>query len=539
MKRMAKPTDVLYRKVFLIILDGFGLAEREPGNAILQAGMPYLESLIARYPSVAISAAGLVVGLPWGQQGNSEVGHSAIGTGRIIIQDLARINGEIRSGEFFKNPAFLKAMWHAQQHDSALHLMGCTSPGGIHAHTDHLIALLEMAGRQKLKKIFLHMITDGQDMPPQDAINVLHALKPFLEKTGARIASIQGRSYAMDRVLNWKLTERVWHSVVLGNARPITDPEAYLKDAYTKGDTDYSIEPATVVDESGTPIGTVQDGDAFLFFDFRNDRVKQLATPFVFAKSFKEFDPVRRPKNLNVATMTKYAEEFSVPTAYDAPELSHTIGEVVSRAGMKQWRIAEKEKEAHVTNFFNGGRIQSFAGEDRCIASSRMMRGAEYLKHPEMSASKIVSAALERADDNARLYVINFANPDMIGHAGNLKATKEAIRIIDACLKKLIEPLRKRTDAAIIITADHGNAEELIDPMTGGEDTQHSTRNVPAIFVVPSLEEKAESGTGKTLESLAQEAPAGTLVDIAPTALHLLGMKKPSEMSGSSLIVLK
>lgn len=525
-----------YKKVFLIILDGFGLAEKDPGNAILEAGMPYLESLISSYPALSVAAAGLVVGLPWGQPGNSEVGHSGIGTGRIIIQDLTRINGEIRSGDFFDNEALLKAVEHAKKNDSALHLMGCTSPGGIHAHIDHLIALLELAHRNGLKKVFIHFIADGQDMPPQDALNVLDKLKPFMKKFGGRIASIQGRSFAMDRVLNWKLTKMVWDCIVLGSAIEIDDPETYLKESYKKGMTDYSIEPAVVM-ESGKPVGRVQDNDAFIFFDFRNDRVKQLAAPFILGNKFNSFDRTRPPKNVIVSTMTKYAEEFDVPTAYPAIDLKQTLGQVISQKKWRQWRIAEKEKEGHVTNFFNGGRIKPFTGEQREIVSSRMMKGAEYIEHPEMSAEKIVQVILERADDEARLYVINFANPDMIGHTGNLEATKKSIKIIDNCLKKLISKLIQLDNSAIIITADHGNAEELIDPLTGGNDTQHSTRNVPAIFISKELAGKGNPSI--TLEGLAQEAPLGSLVDIAPSILYLLGVDKPEEMTGSHLVTIQ
>ncbi|MCC6404787.1 MAG: 2,3-bisphosphoglycerate-independent phosphoglycerate mutase [Candidatus Yanofskybacteria bacterium] len=522
-----------FKKVFLVVLDGFGLAERGPGNAITEAGMPYLDELIARYPAVSLAAAGLVVGLPWGQPGNSEVGHSAIGTGRIVIQDLAHINTEIRSGVFFKNSTLIGAVDHAVKEDSAVHFIGCTSPGGIHSHTDHLIALMELAHRRGARRVFVHFITDGQDAPPQDALNVLKNLEPYLKKFGARIASVQGRSFAMDRVLNWKLTERVWHAVVLGDAPPISDVGAYLKEAYAGGKTDYSLEPATVVAE-GVPIGAVQDRDAVVFFDFRNDRVRQLATPFVSTSTFSEFDPVRRPVGMYVATMTKYAEEFTVPIAYPALDLANTAGEVVSKAGFGQWRIAEKEKEAHVTNFFNGGRIEAFPGERRAIVTSRQMTGSEYLAHPEMSAEKVVDAVLEHAGDDARLFVINFANPDMIAHAGNLEATMKAMRVTDDCLKRLVEELRTQPDAAVVITADHGNAEELLDPLTGGEDTQHSTRNVPAVFVAADFEERAP--TGKNLESLALEAPVGTLVDIAPTILYLLGIEKPAEMTGSRLV---
>lgn len=513
------------------MLDGLGLAGRESGNAILEQGMPYLDSLIARFPSMAVAASGLVVGLPWGQPGNSEVGHSAIGTGRITIQDLAHINGEIRSESFYRNPAILEVFEHAKKHDSAVHLMGCTSPGGIHAHVDHLVALLELAARRGQKKVFVHFIADGQDMPPQDAINVLHTLAPYLKKSGARIASLCGRSFAMDRVNNWAVTAQVWHAVVLGDAPKVADARAYLEESYAKGLNDYSIPPVTIVD-GDSPVGMVQDNDAFMFFDFRNDRVRQLARPFILA-DFKDFDRVRMPQNLKVVTMTKYTEEFQVPIAYTPPELPKTLGEIVSTAGFAQWRIAEKEKEAHVTNFFNGGRITAFPLEQRDIVSSRKMRGEEYLQHPEMSAQAIVDSVLAKASDEARMYVINFANPDMIAHTGNFDASKKAMGITDEALRQLVEPLRQRPDAAVVITADHGNAEELLDPLTGGEDTQHSTRNVPAIFITPELDGKGE---GKNLELMAQEPPLGTLVDIAPSVLYLLGLEKPAEMTGSHLV---
>ena len=523
-----------FKKAFIIVLDGFGLADAGPGNAITQAGMPFLNSLIAEYPSMSVSAAGLVVGLPWGQPGNSEVGHAAIGTGRIIIQDLAHINHEIRTGNFFKNEALVQAVEHAKKNDSALHLMGCTSPGGIHAHTDHLIALLELASKHKVKRIFVHFIADGQDMPPQDAVNVLQMLKPHLEKAGARIASVTGRSFAMDRVLNWKLTEKVWHSVVLGDAPGISDADSYIRESYAKGMTDYDIEPVTVTD-NGQPIGSVGDNDAFIFFDYRNDRVKQLSTPFIVTDGFADFDRVRMPANLYVATMTKYSEELNAPIAYPPLELPETLGEMISRQGWRQYRIAEKEKEAHVTNFFNGGRITPLNGEERIIVSSRAMKGKEYLEHPEMSAEKIVETVLAKKDEDGRLYVINFANPDMIGHTGNLDASIKACLVTDESVRRIVEVVGRDEGSVVIITADHGNAEELFDPATGKEgDTQHSARNVPVLIVAPRYKGKGTSGM--SLEGLAQEAPVGTLVDIAPTTLTLLGLQTPGQMSGSPLI---
>lgn len=523
-----------FKKVFLIILDGFGLADADAGNAILKQGMPYLDSLIALYPSMSLTASGLIVGLPWGQPGNSEVGHAALGTGRIIIQDLAHINHEIRTGNFYKNKVLLDAAAHCLKNNSALHLIGCTSPGGIHAHTDHLIALLDLAKQQKLPKIFVHFIADGQDMPPQDAVNVLKTLQAPLQKTGARIASVSGRSFAMDRVLNWKLTERVWHAAVLGDAPAIEDPAAYLQQSYQKGMTDYSIEPATVV-QNGAPVGPMQDNDAVIFYDYRNDRVRQLATPFIIADGFEGFERVRVLQNLYVGTMTKYAEELTTPVAYPPIELEKTLGHVVSEQGWKQYRIAEKEKEAHVTNFFNGGRIVPLEGEERIIVSSRQMKGEEYIQHPEMSAGKIVESVLEKKDEDARLYVINFANPDMIAHTGDIEATMKAMSVTDQALQQIIEAVAADQENAVVITADHGNAEELIDPLTGEADTQHSARNIPAVIISLALKGK---GSDMNLESFAQQAPVGALVDIAPTILALLGLPKPTEMTGSSLIQL-
>jgi len=521
-----------FKKIFLIVLDGFGLADAEAGNAILKQGMPYLDSLMAEYPAMSLSSAGLVVGLPWGQPGNSEVGHAALGTGRIMIQDLANINNEIRTGNFFKNKVFLDAAAHCIKNNSALHLIGCTSPGGIHAHTDHLIALMEFAHQQKIQSIFIHFIADGQDMPPQDAVNVLKALEEPMKKAGARIVSLTGRSFAMDRVLNWKLTEQVWHAMVLGDSTAIEDPTAYLQEAYKKGMNDYNVEPATIM-ENGVAVGSMKDNDAVIFYDYRNDRARQLAAPFTQREGFEGFDRVRMPQNLYVGTMTKYAEEFNAPVAYPALELQKTLGHVISAQGWKQYRIAEKEKEAHVTNFFNGGRISPLDGEERIIVSSRQMKGKEYLEHPEMSAEKITQTILEKKDEDARLYVINYANPDMIAHAGNLEATMKAIGIIDRALQQIIEPIVADPSNAVIVTADHGNAEELIDPLTGEEDTQHSARNVPVVFVAASLKGKGE---GMHLEELAQQAPLGTLVDIAPTVVALLGLQKPVEMTGSALI---
>ena len=302
--------------------------------------------------------------------------------------------------------------------------------------------------------------------------------------------------------------------------------------SYKKELTDYDIEPATVT-EGGTPVGAMKDNDAVIFYDYRNDRARQLATPFIINEGFEGFERVRMPQNLFVATMTKYAEELTAPVVYPPLELEKTLGHIVSEQGWTQFRIAEKEKEAHVTNFFNGGRITPLEGEERIIVSSRQMKGKEYLEHPEMSAGEIVKTVLEKKDTDARLFVINFANPDMIGHAGDLEASMKAIGITDQSVQQIVEAVGTDPDTAIIITADHGNAEELIDPLTGESDTQHSARNIPAVFIAASLKGK---GGGLHLEDLAQQAPLGTLVDIAPSIIALFGLPKPAEMTGSALV---
>ncbi len=519
-----------FQKVFLIILDGFGLASPGPGNAISQAGMPYLNRLIAEYPSFSLAASSLTVGMPWGQSGNSEVGHSAIGTGRIIIQDLASINSAIQTGTFFTNDVFLRAAAHCKKHTSTLHLVGCVSPGGIHSHENHLFALMQFATRQGLVPA-VHVITDGQDMPPQSAVASLRKLQDIMTTAPAILATISGRTYAMDRVLNWPLTEQVWKAMVDGDAPLVRDAQAYLEESYRQGIFDHDIAPA-VVARDGAPAAVIRDNDAVIFFNFRNDRMKQLAAPFA-DPSFVGFARKRVPRNLFVVTMTRYADTISAEIAYDAPAIANTLGEVVSRGGAAQYRIAEKEKEAHVTNFFNGGRLAPFEREQRIIVSSRMLKGKEYLEHPEMSARKVVDAVREHMADDVKLYVVNFANADMIGHTGNTVATVTALGVLDEYLAAVVEELISEPTNAVVITADHGNAEELIDPLTGNEDTMHSTRNVPAVFVARPFHGQ---GTGKNLSVLADENPAGTLVDIAPSVLSLLGLSKPIEMTGSALL---
>ncbi len=515
-------------KVILIVLDGFGLAPRAPGNPITAKNMPFLDNLISTYKSQNLVASGLVVGLEWGTYGNSEVGHGAMGTGRVVVQSLARINSEIKDRKFFKNEVFLKVLEHAKNNNSKVHLVGCVSPGGIHSHEGHLIGLLDFFAENNFSKVCVHMITDGEDSILEEGIKSLKRINGALVKSGAKIVSIGGRNFTMDRVKNWPLIKKAWDVMVHGEGKKFKIAEDYINDSYKKEVYDPDIEPASF--DYNKENVTIKDGDGIIFFNFRNDRMRQIVAPFIFP-DFKDFSRGHVFKDLMVATMTDYDKTFKVLVAYPPDILSNTLGEVVSKQGKKQLRVAEGEKEAHVTNFFNGGKLDPYEGEDREIAHSRILVGNGYLEHPEMSAMGITESVVKSADKDYVLTVVNFANSDMVAHTGNLVAIEKALQVVDKSLEKIVKAndLSKTT---IIITADHGNAEEMIDPNTDKADSQHSTANVPVIFIGEQFKEKSE----KNLDNLYKEVPIGSLIDIAPTILHLLGFEQPKEMSGSKLI---
>ena len=517
------------KKVILIILDGFGLSAPSSGNSVASKNMPFLNSLISSYKSFSLVAAGLVVGLEWGTYGNSEVGHSAIGTGRVTVQSLARINTESKDRKFFKNESFLKVLKHAQTNRSKVHIVGCLSPGGIHSHENHLVGLLYFFIENNFKDICIHMITDGEDSAPEEGIKSLERINKALSKSGAKVASICGRNYAMDRVKNWPLIKRAWDAMVHGGGEKYKLAETYIKESYKKEIYDADIIPASLEAREGE-ITKIEDGDGLIFFNFRNDRMKQLIAPFIF-EDFKEFNRGKVPENLIVATMTNYSDSFKVLVAYPPQILLSTLGEVLSKKELTQLRLAESEKEAHVTNFFNGGKLDAYGGEERIIAPSRAFLGKDYLEHPEMSAGEITKNVLDNIDKPYSLIVVNFANSDMMAHTGNIPATLKALNFVDKSLEKIVA-VADLSKTAIVITADHGNAEEMIDPSTNLPDTQHSTANVPIIFI--NKEFKTESG--KTLDNLYKENPKGSLIDVAPTVLSLLSIEKPKEMTGSKLV---
>jgi len=442
---------------------------------------------------------------------------------------LARINSEIKKKNFFKNEAFVKILEHAKKNNSKVHLIGCVSPGGIHSHEGHLFGLLNFFALNNFKDVCVHMITDGEDSVLEEGIKSLERIKEALAVSGAKIISIGGRNYAMDRVKNWSLIKKAWDVMVHNKGEKYKSPEDYIKKSYKDGVYDPDIVPAFFVDDQDKSI-KIEDGDGIIFFNFRNDRMKQIVAPFVFP-DFKEFNRGKIFKNLMIATMTNYDDAFKILVAYPPDVLTNTLGEIISKEGLKQLRLAEGEKEAHVTNFFNGGKLDAYEGEDRVIAFSRVLLGKGYLEHPEMSAPQITENILNSIDKPYSLIVVNFANSDMVAHSGNIPAIEKALNIVDKSLEKII----KATDLSktmVIITADHGNAEELIDPATNEPDTQHSTSNVPIVFI----NEQSKDISEKNLDNLYQENPVGSLIDVAPTILSILDISQPKEMSGSNIL---
>lgn len=517
------------KKIVLIVLDGFGLAPRGAGNPITEDSMPFFNSVLASYKSLSLVASGLVVGMEWGTYGNSEVGHGALGTGRVVVQSLARINSEIKDGRFFNNEAFLGVLKHAQKNKSKIHLIGCVSLGGIHSHEGHLVGLLNFFNQNSFSDVYVHMISDGEDSGPEEGVKSLERINTALSGSGAKIASVCGRNFTMDRVKNWALTKKAWNVMVHGEGLAFSSASEYLKESYKKGIDDANVEPATIHNTDSLSV-KIEDGDGIIFFNFRNDRMKQIVSPFVF-KDFKSFNRGKFLENLRVVTMTNYSDDFKVLVAYTPQLIKNSLGEVISESGYKQIRIAEGEKEAHVTNFFNGGKLDPYKGEVRKIAHSRVLLGKDYLRHPEMSAPEITTNVLNALNESYVLSVVNFANTDMVAHSGDIPATKKALAIVDKSLEEIIKSV-DLTQTVVIITADHGNAEEMIDPDSDKADTQHSTANVPVVFIG----EQFKDSSSKTLDNLFKQSPAGSLIDVAPTILKLLSIDKPEEMSGSSLL---
>ncbi len=513
---MSKKTTVL------MILDGYGLSDSVKGNAIAQAKTPVMDKLMAECPFVKGNASGLAVGLPDGQMGNSEVGHLNMGAGRIVYQDLTKITKSIQDGDFFENKALLDACANAKKHDSALHMFGLVSDGGVHSHNTHIYGLLELAKRQGLEKVYVHCFLDGRDTPPESGKEYVEALEAEMKKIGVgEIATVSGRYYAMDRDNRWDRVEKAYLALTKGEGETTESAPAGIQASYENGVTDEFVLP-TVVTKDGAPVATIKDEDSVVFFNFRPDRAREMTRVFC-ADDFDGFDRGERVKTEFVC-FTEY--DVTIPNkkvAFVKEEITNTFGEYLAKNYMTQARIAETEKYAHVTFFFNGGVEEPNEGETRILVKSPKV--ATYDLKPEMSAYEVcdkLTGAIRSGDYD--VIVINFANPDMVGHTGVEAAAIQAIEAVDECVGKAVDAV-KETDGVMFICADHGNAEKLIDEETGEPFTAHTTNPVPFILFNADPAYSLREG--------------GCLADIAPTLLELMGMEQPKEMSGTSLLVRK
>ncbi len=524
----------VYKKVVLVILDGFGVAPDGHGNAIGRANTPTLNFLVSNFPSLTLQASGPLVGLPWGEMGNSEVGHLNIGAGRIVGQDLPRITTAIQNGEFFKNPVFLEAIEHTKKYNSALHLMGLVSAGGVHSFDEHLYALLALAADKGLKKVFIHMFTDGRDTEPKIAPESLKKLYERIERAGVgKVASITGRFYAMDRGGHWNQTLLTYQALVEGKGETAMSPDEAVRKNYEAQIFDEMIKPTVILNSDNQPVGKISDNDAVIFINFRSDRALPLTQAFVQPEALPAGLGPKPLQNLYFATMSEYAPKLPTHVAFAPPGLKNCLAEVISNSSMTQFHIAESEKYAHVTAFFNCGRTEKFPGEDREIITSPE-NAHNYSDHPEMSAEKLTQVVTEKITGSpTNFFVANFANCDMLGHTGDLQAGILAVEFIDKCLQLILDACLKQ-DAVFIITADHGNIEQMINQKTGDIDKDHTTNPVP--FLLIASEFKFPKPVDINYVALAARVPAGLVSDIAPTILDLFGLPKPPEMTGINLL---
>ncbi len=502
--------------VVLLVLDGWGYRAEREGNAIAMANVPTWDRLWARAPRTLLDASGLAVGLPVGQIGNSEVGHLNLGAGRVVQQDLVRISNAIGDGSFYTNPAFVDACRQVKRDNRTLHLVGLIGSGGVHAIDTHLLALLDLTEREAVPRVAIHAMLDGRDTMPRSGLGYLEEL---LTKAGgrARLASVGGRYFGMDRDHRWERIEAWYHATVEGTARSATDARALVVDAYNSGVTDEFLPPTTIVDAAGAPIAPMRDGDAVICFNYRSDRMRQIVRALTDPE-LSGFAPVRRPR-VHVVTMTLYDQTFGLPVAFPPQSMARLVGNVVSDAGFRMLRTAETEKYAHVTYFFNGGIETPFPGEDRRLVPSQKV--ATYDLAPEMSAWGITDVLCAAIADREHQFVLcNYANGDMVGHTGSIPATLKAVETVDQCLARIVEAAAQ-AGARLLVTADHGNCEMMIDPATGGPHTAHTTNPVPFLIVDADANHALRAG--------------GALCDVGPTILGMLGLEQPIEMTGRDL----
>lgn len=516
-----------------MILDGWGVAPPSRSNAVTLAKTPTLTNLIKTYPAMTLQASGEAVGLSWGEIGNSEVGHLNLGSGKLLYQNLPRINKSISDGSFFENEKFLSAIEHAKKHKSKLHLMGLISSGGVHSHIDHMFALLELCAREKFRDVYIHGFLDGRDMPYNSGADFVDKIQEKIKTVGVgEIATLSGRFYVMDRDNHWERVVLAYNAMVKGESKEsFSNPIEAVKASYDKKIYDEEFVPAVII-KSGKPVAVIENGDAAIFFNFRSDRARELTK----ALTLPGFDKFEREyfKDLFFVTMTEYENDLPVEVAF-APELiDEPLAKIISDAGLTQLHIAETEKYAHVTFFFNGGMEKEFKGEDRILVPSP--RVPSYADKPEMSAKEVSKKIVEAIlSDKYDFIVVNFANCDMVGHTGNLKATIKAVEAVDACVKKVIEVVLAKGGVAML-TADHGNAEELVNMQSGDIDKEHSTYPVPFIMVSKEWEGKNAGLQDIPGEDLSLLTPSGLISDVAPTIIKIMGLKQPKSMSGRALI---
>ena len=518
----------MYKPVVLAVLDGWGLGKTENGNPIMKAKLPNIDKFSHYYPHLSLQASGISVGLPWGEVGNSEVGHMTLGAGKIIYQNMPRITMAIQTGTFFKNEMFLKAAENAKKNKSALHLMGLVGKGGVHSYADHIYALLEFAKQQQLSNVFIHAFTDGRDSSPTSGVESIRDLQKKINYYGVgKIATLCGRYFAMDRDNNWDRVVKAYAMLTQSKGEQISDPIKYLEESYKKEKFDEYLEPA-VINENGQPIATIKDGDSVIFFNFREDRAKELTQAFSLP-DFSGF-PRQKPNNICFVTMVQYEEGFPVEVAFPPEKVTDSLGKILSENGLSQLRIAETEKFAHVTYFFNGGLEEPFPKEDRIIVPSKKTNSFD--KIPEMSANEITEKVIALIGENKYDFVlINYANADMVAHTGSEEATIKAVEAVDNCLGKLVTLVLEK-NGCLLITSDHGNAEEVKMALTGETDTQHSDNPVPFWFIAPDNRSQEPRADAK----FNTEEAKGLLSDVAPTVLALFDLKKSAEMTGESLL---
>ena len=506
------------QKVVLTVLDGWGINQENDGNAIYLANPSNFNRLFEKYPHSLMKAHGSSVGLPENQMGGSEVGHLSIGAGRVIYQELSALNKHIEAGEFQRNENLLNVMRKAKETGHKLHVMGLLSPGGVHSHQNHLYIIMQMAKEMEIDEVYIHAFLDGRDVSPTSARAYIRYLKDKIRITGiGKIASLSGRYYAMDRDERWDRIKLAYDAMAKGEGRKALNAREAVENSYAEGVTDEFLVPTVITDEEGSPISLISDGDSLIYFNFRADRARELTRMFLDSKL--DVFPEEKKLKVNMVCMTRYMNDLEMDVAFEVGNVDLTLGELISSKGLKQLRIAETEKFAHVTYFFSGGRETFFEGEERKLIPSPKV--ATYDKCPEMSAKEIMDATISAIKSGEYHFIlVNFANSDMVGHTGKIDAAINAVKCVDECLGE-IEKACKDNKTTLIVTADHGNSDEMIDPVTGEINTAHSLAPVPFIIVqddVSEVEENAE------------------LKDIAPTVLDIMGIEKPFQMTGRSVI---